>query len=63
VLVFVVRHENQYDEFRAIRRLDLAKYVEMVNNQIRQINTMTQELQLVTAYVKPVLARSEKNRV
>jgi hypothetical protein len=32
--------------------VDLAKYVEMVNNQIRQINTMTQELQQVTAYVK-----------
>ena len=32
--------------------VDLAKYVQMVNNQIRQINTMTQELQQVTAYVK-----------
>jgi hypothetical protein len=32
--------------------VDLAKYVEMVNNQIRQLNTMTQELQQVTAYVK-----------
>ena len=31
---------------------DIAKYIEMVNNQIRQINTMTQELQQVTAYVK-----------
>src|SRR5439155_13165359 len=31
--------------------VDLAKYVEIVNNQIRQINTMTQELQQVTAYV------------
>jgi hypothetical protein len=32
--------------------VDLAKYVEMVNNQLRQITTMTQELQQVTAYVK-----------
>lgn len=32
--------------------VDLAKYIEMVNNQIRQITTMTQELQQVTAYVK-----------
>jgi hypothetical protein len=32
--------------------VDLAKYVEMVNNQIKQITTMTQELQQVTAYVK-----------
>lgn len=32
--------------------VDLAKYVEMVNNQVKQITTMTQELQQVTAYVK-----------
>ena len=32
--------------------VDLAKYVEMVNNQLKQITTMTQELQQVTAYVK-----------
>jgi hypothetical protein len=32
--------------------VDLAKYVEMVNNQLKQITTMTQELQRVTAYVK-----------
>lgn len=32
--------------------VDLGKYVEMVNNQVRQITTMTQELQQVTAYVK-----------
>jgi hypothetical protein len=32
--------------------VDLAKYVEMVNNQLKQIITMTQELQQVTAYVK-----------
>lgn len=32
--------------------VDLAKYIEMVNNQIKQITTMTQELQQVTAYVK-----------
>ena len=32
--------------------VDLAKYVEMVNNQLNQITTMTQELQQVTAYVK-----------
>jgi len=32
--------------------VDLAKYVQMVNNQLKQINTMTQELQQVTAYVK-----------
>jgi hypothetical protein len=31
---------------------DIAKYVEMVNNQLKQITTMTQELQQVTAYVK-----------
>ncbi len=32
--------------------VDLGKYVEMVNNQVQQINTMTRELQQVTAYVK-----------
>lgn len=32
--------------------VDLAKYIEMVNNQLKQIKTMTQELQQVTAYVK-----------
>jgi hypothetical protein len=32
--------------------VDLAKYVEMVNNQLKQITTMTQELQQVTEYVK-----------
>ena len=32
--------------------VDLAKYVEMVSNQLKQITTMTQELQQVTAYVK-----------
>lgn len=32
--------------------VDLGKYIEMVNNQVQQINTMTQELQQVTAYVK-----------
>src|SRR5207244_10320480 len=32
--------------------VDLAKYIEMVNNQLKQITTMTQELQQVTAYVK-----------
>ena len=32
--------------------VDLAKYVEMVNNQLKQITTMTQELQQMTAYVK-----------
>jgi hypothetical protein len=32
--------------------VDLAEYVEMVSNQIQQLNTMTQELQQVTAYVK-----------
>src|SRR6266498_2231938 len=32
--------------------VDLAKYVQMVNNQLKQITTMTQELQQVTAYVK-----------
>ena len=32
--------------------VDLGKYVEMVNNQVQQINTMTQELQQTVAYVK-----------
>ena len=32
--------------------VDLAKYVEMVSNQVEQINTMTQELQQTVAYVK-----------
>ena len=32
--------------------VDLGKYVEMINNQVQQINAMTQELQQVTAYVK-----------
>ncbi|HKP01922.1 MAG TPA: hypothetical protein VJU77_01050 [Chthoniobacterales bacterium] len=31
---------------------DLAKYVEMVNNQLTQINTLTQQLQQIQAYVK-----------
>lgn len=32
--------------------VDLAKYVEMVENQVQQINTMTQQLQQTVAYVK-----------
>ena len=32
--------------------VDLAKYVEMVENQVKQIDTMTQELNQVTSYVK-----------
>ena len=32
--------------------VDLAKYVEMVNNQLKQITTMTQQLQQTEAYVK-----------
>lgn len=32
--------------------LDLSEYIEMVSNQVEQINTMTQQLQQVTAYVK-----------
>lgn len=32
--------------------VDLAKYVEMVNNQVMQINTLTQQLQQIQAYVK-----------
>lgn len=31
---------------------DIAKYVEMVNNQVKQINTLTQQLQQIQAYVK-----------
>ncbi len=31
---------------------DLAKYIEMINNQITQINTLTQQLQQIQAYVK-----------
>jgi uncharacterized phage infection (PIP) family protein YhgE len=31
---------------------DIAKYVEMVNNQVQQINTLTQQLQQIQAYVK-----------
>ena len=31
---------------------DLAKYVQMVENQVQQIETMTQELNQVTSYVK-----------
>ena len=30
---------------------DLAKYVQMVNNQVTQINTLTQQLQQIQAYV------------
>ena len=32
--------------------VDLAKYAEMVSNQVKQITTMTQELQQTVAYVK-----------
>lgn len=32
--------------------INLAKYVEMVNNQIQQIETMTKELEQVTAYTE-----------
>lgn len=32
--------------------VDLAKYAEMVSNQVKQITTMTQELQQTMAYVK-----------
>jgi hypothetical protein len=32
--------------------VDLAKYVQMVNNQLTQINTLTQQLQQIQAYVK-----------
>ena len=31
---------------------DIAKYVEMVNNQVKQINTLKQQLQQLQAYVK-----------
>jgi hypothetical protein len=31
---------------------DLAKYVQMIDNQVRQINTLTQQLQQIQAYVK-----------
>jgi hypothetical protein len=31
---------------------DIAKYIEMINNQVRQINTLTQQLQQIQAYVK-----------
>ena len=32
--------------------VDLAKYVQMVNNQVTQTNTLTQQLQQIQAYVK-----------
>ncbi|HWC58174.1 MAG TPA: hypothetical protein VHC44_00665, partial [Verrucomicrobiae bacterium] len=32
--------------------VNLAKYVQMIENQVQQIDTMTQELNQVTAYVK-----------
>jgi hypothetical protein len=32
--------------------VDLAKYIQMVDNQVQQIDTMTQELQQVTSYTK-----------
>jgi hypothetical protein len=31
---------------------DIAKYVQMIDNQVRQINTLTQQLQQIQAYVK-----------
>ena len=31
---------------------DIAKYIQMVNNQVTQINTLTQQLQQIQAYVK-----------
>jgi len=31
---------------------DLAKYIQMINNQVTQINTLTQQLQQIQAYVK-----------
>jgi hypothetical protein len=31
---------------------DIAKAVEMINNQVEQINTLTQQLQQIQAYVK-----------
>ncbi len=37
---------------QANHAVDLAKYVQMVNNQVTQINTLTQQLQQTQAYVK-----------
>ena len=37
---------------QANQAVNLAKYVEMINNQVRQINTLTQQLQTTQAYVK-----------
>ncbi|MBA3832218.1 MAG: hypothetical protein H0X34_10060 [Chthoniobacterales bacterium] len=37
---------------QANHAVDLAKYVEMVRNQVTQINTLTQQLQQIQAYVK-----------
>ena len=48
----VVIDPAQIANNQANHLVDLAKYIEMVNNQIKQITTMTQELQQVTAYVK-----------
>jgi hypothetical protein len=48
----VVIDPTQIANNQANHIVDLAKYVEMVNNQLKQITTMTQELQQVTAYVK-----------
>ena len=31
---------------------DIAKYVQMIDNQLRQINTLTQQLQQIQAYEK-----------
>jgi len=31
---------------------DIAKYLQMIDNQVRQINTLTQQLQQIQAYVK-----------
>lgn len=31
---------------------DIAKTVEMINNQVKQISTLTQQLQQIQAYVK-----------
>jgi hypothetical protein len=40
----------------SLRRIDhaqdIAKYVQMIDNQVRQINTLTQQLQQIQAYVK-----------
>ena len=33
---------------------DIAKTVEMINNQVQQINALTQQLQQIEAYVKAV---------